>query len=359
MRLSLYIARRLVLLIPTLIGVTIITFALSHAAGPLYSAAMYCNPHLPISCPDQVKPIIEHYHLDDPIPVQYVYYLNALVRGDWGFTSTQLFQGTVADAIILFFPPTIELAVGATLLATLLGIPTGSISAVKKDKVPDHVTRIVALAGYSVPYFVLAIFLQILVSRLLPTWPIYGIYDANVLSPSTSPWAFSIFEGGPQLYPQPTHMLVIDAAIHGDWRIFWDALAHLILPIVTLAFGVLGVILRMIRSGMVDSMNQDYVRTAWAKGLPKRVVIAKHVRRNALLPATTVIGLLFAYLLGGVVLVEDVFAWTGLGRWATAAMLRSDSGGVMGSTLIFALALVFTNLVVDIVYARLDPRITL
>jgi peptide/nickel transport system permease protein len=358
-RLSLYIARRLVLLIPTIIGVTIITFALSHAAGPLYSAAMYCNPHLPISCPEQVEPIIKHYHLDDPIPVQYVYYMGALLQGDWGFTSTELFQGPVVDAVILFFPPTIELAVGATILATLLGIPTGTISAVKKDKVPDHVTRIVALAGYSVPYFVLAIFLQVLAVVFVPNWPIAGIYDPTKLDPSSSPWAFTILEGGPHLYPEPTHILVIDAALHGDWPIFWDAVVHLILPIFTLAFGVLGVILRMVRSGMVDAMNQDYVRTAWAKGLPKRVVIARHVRRNALLPAVTVIGLLFAGLLGGVVLVEDIFAWSGLGRWATAAILKSDSGGVMGSTLIFALALVFTNLVVDIIYARLDPRISL
>ena len=359
MRLSLYIARRLVLLIPTLLGVTLITFVLSHAAGPLYSAAMYCNPHAQVPCNEQVAPIIAYYHLADPIPVQYVYYLNGLLGGNWGFTSTSLFQGSVVDAIVLFFPPTIELAVGATILATLLGIPTGTLSAVKKDKVPDHVTRIVALAGYSVPYFVLAIFLQILAAAFVPGWPIYGIYDAATLTSSSSPWAFAIFEGGPQLFSQPTHILVIDAVLHADWPVFWDALAHLILPVVTLAFGVLGVILRMIRSGMVDSMNQDYVRTAWAKGLPKRVVIGRHVRRNALLPAATVIGLLFAYLLGGVVLVEDIFAWSGLGRWATAAILASDSGGVMGSTLIFALALVFTNLVVDIVYARLDPRITL
>ena len=359
MRLSLSITRRLLLLIPTILGVTIFTFILSHAAGPLYSAAMYCNPHLPISCPEQVAPIIQHYHLNDPIPVQYVYYLNAILHGDWGFTSTQLFQGPVVDAIVLFFPPTIELAVGATILATLLGIPTGTISAVKKDKLPDHVTRIVALAGYSVPYFVLAIFLQLFAVVFVPAWPIAGIYDQNVLDPSTSPWAFIFLEGGPHLFSQPTHILVIDAAIHADWPVFWDALAHVILPVFTLAFGVLGIILRMIRSGMVDAMNQDYVRTAWAKGLPKSVVISKHVRRNALLPATTVIGLLFAGLLGGVVLVEDIFFWSGLGRWATAAILRSDSGGVMGSTLIFALALVFTNLVVDIIYARLDPRISL
>lgn len=357
MRLSLYIARRLVLLIPTLIGVTIITFVLSHAAGPLYSAAMYCNPHARVPCDQQVKQIIDYYHLADPIPVQYVYYMNGLVHGDWGFTSTKLFQGPVADAIILFFPPTFELAVGATILATLLGIPMGTISAVKKDKVPDHITRIVALAGYSVPYFVLAIFMQIIAAGL--GWPILGIYDPNVLSSATSPWAFVNYPGGSVLYSQPTHILVIDALIRADWPVFWDALAHLVLPVLTLAFGVLGVILRMIRSGMVDSMNQDYVRTAWAKGLPKRVVIGKHVRRNALLPAATVIGLLFAYLLGGVVLVEVVFAWSGIGRWATDAILASDGGGVMGSTLIFALALVFTNLVVDIVYARLDPRISL
>lgn len=360
MRLSLYIARRMLLLIPTLLGVTLITFTLSHAAGPDFTLALYCNRRIPIPCDQQIQPIAQSLHLYDPLPVQYVYYLNALVHGDWGFTSTSLFRGSVTDAIVLFFPPTIELAITATALAVLLGIPSGTISAVKKDKIPDHLTRVFAMTAYSVPLFWLALLFQLFAIYVLPPgWPIAGIYSQTKLDPSTSPWAFSIFEGGSYFYPQPTHVLVVDAAIHGDWPIFWDALVHLILPTVTLGFGVLGVVLRMVRSGMVDSMNQDYVRTAWSKGLPEWVVIRKHIRRNALLPAATVIGLLFAGLLGGVVLVEDVFQWSGIGRWATAAILASDPGGVTGTTLLFALFLVLTNLVVDIVYAYLDPRIRL
>lgn len=365
MRLSLFIARRLLLLIPTLIGVTLITFVLSHAAGPTFTLSLYCNVRIPVPCPQQVKPIAERLHLYDPIPVQYVFYLNALLHGDWGFTTTTLFKGSVTDAIILFFPPTIELAVTATALATILGVPAGTVSAMKKDKIPDHLTRVFAMTAYSIPLFWLALLLQILAIYVRPDWPISGIFTKQVLDPSTSSWAFvnpSGLAGGDAnsvLYSQPTHVLLIDAFIHGDSPVFWDAFAHLILPTITLAFGVLGVILRMVRSGMVDSMNQDYVRTAWSKGLPEWVVIKKHIRRNALLPATTVIGLLFAGLLGGVVLVEDVFGWSGIGRWATAAILTSDPGGVTGTTLLFALFLVLTNLVVDVVYAWLDPRIRL
>lgn len=365
MRLSLFIARRMLLLIPTLLGVTLITFVLSHAAGPNFTFALYCNRRLPISCDEQIRPIAESLHLYDPIPVQYVYYLNALLHGDWGFTSTSLFRGSVTDAVVLFFPPTIELAITATAFAVLLGIPAGTVSAIRKDKIPDHLTRVFAMTAYSVPLFWLALLFQIFAIYLLPSgWPISGIYSPRLLDPCVNSWAFafpsgSCDAGNAVLYSQPTHVLLIDAVVHGDVPVFWDSLAHLILPTITLGFGVLGVILRMVRSGMVDSMNQDYVRTAWSKGLPEWVVIRKHIRRNALLPATTVIGLLFASLLGGVVLVEDVFQWTGIGRWATAAILASDPGGVTGTTLLFALFLVLTNLVVDIVYAYLDPRIRL
>ena len=151
----------------------------------------------------------------------------------------------------------------------------------------------------------------------------------------------------------------IDAALNGDGEIFWNALQHLILPTLALTYGFLGVILRMVRSGMVDAMGQEYVKTAWSKGLPESVVIRKHIRRNALLPVTTVVGLLFAGLLGGVVLVEDVFVWNGIGRWATVAIISHDLAAILGTTLIFALFLVLVNLVVDIIYAYLDPRITL
>jgi len=363
MRLTVYIVRRLLILIPTLLGVTFITFILSHAFGPNLAIAVYCNPKLGACSIDnpRLASLVAQFHLRDPLPVQYVYYMQGLLSGDWGFSSSAVSGGiTVTQAIILFFPQTLELALTATVVAVFVGIPTGTLSAVKKDKIADHATRIFALTGYAIPFFLLALLFQLAAIALLPSWSIAGIFDPSLLSPNIQSWAFITLPGGsPQFYSQPTHILVIDAILHGDGPVFWDALKHLILPTLTLAFGILGVILRMVRSGMVDSMNQDYVRTAWSKGLPEWVVVKKHIRRNALLPAATVIGLLFASLLGGVVLVETVFVWSGIGLWTTKAILQFDAGGIMGTTLIFAIFLVLINLIVDVVYAYLDPRITL
>ncbi|HYR80774.1 MAG TPA: ABC transporter permease [Thermoplasmata archaeon] len=362
MRLILYVVRRLLILIPTLLGVTIITFTLSHAFGPNLAIAVYCTPKLgacDINNP-LLQPIVQQFHLRDPVPVQYFYYMRGLLSGDWGYTTSAIKGGMpVTQAISIFFPQTVELAIAATAFATLIGVPTGTVSALRKDKLPDHATRIFALVGYSIPFFWLALLLQILAISLIPGWEITGGYSPSSISPSTEPWAFVDLGGTYQLFSQPTHFLVLDAALHGSWAVFLDALKHLILPTATLTIGILGVILRMVRSGMVDSMNQDYVRTAWAKGLPDWVVTRTHIRRNALLPAATVIGLLFAGLLGGVVLVEDVFAWPGIGYWATQAVLGFDAGGIMGTTLIFALFLVLINLAADVMYAYLDPRISL
>jgi peptide/nickel transport system permease protein len=353
MRLLLFVARRLLLLIPTLIGVTLITFVLSRAVPVDQLTAIYVNPRSPIPRDQQIANAVRILHLNEALPIQYFYYLGSLLRGDWGITNTQLYHGSVSEALVLFFPPTMELAIAATILATLLGIPLGSLSAVRKDRLSDHVTRVIALTGYSVPLFWLALLLQIFAVKFVPSLPIKGQVSPQLIS------GRSWIVGSGVYNSLPTHVLVVDAALNGDWEVFWDAVQHLILPTLTLAFGFLGVILRMVRSGMVDTMNQEYVKTAWSKGLPERVVIRRHVRRNALLPVTTVVGLLFAGLLGGVVLVESVFQWNGIGRWATEAILTHDLATILATTLVFALFLVFVNLVVDIVYAYLDPRITL
>ncbi len=353
MRLLLFIVRRLLLLIPTLLGVTLITFVLSRAVPVDQLVETYLNLRSPIPRDQQIAAARALLHLDDPIPVQYVYYLGLLLRGDWGFTNTELYHGTVTAALVLFFPPTVELAIAATFLATFLGIPLGTISAVRKDRISDHVTRVVALTGYSMPLFWLALLLQIFAVRFVPSLPINGQVSPGILSGRAWLVGTGVFES------KPTHFLILDAALNGDGEIFWNALQHLILPTLALTYGFLGVILRMVRSGMVDAMGQEYVKTAWSKGLPESVVIRKHIRRNALLPVTTVVGLLFAGLLGGVVLVEDVFVWNGIGRWATVAIISHDLAAILGTTLIFALFLVLVNLVVDIIYAYLDPRITL
>jgi ABC-type dipeptide/oligopeptide/nickel transport system permease component len=364
MRLSIYIVRRLIILVPTLIGVTLITFALTHSGSANVALTPYCNIKAGPCTIDNPKlaAIVDYLHLRDPVPVQYVFYLRALLQGDWGWTTSTGVNGEpVTQAIARLFPATVELAVGSTIVAVFLGIPAGTLSAVRKDKASDHITRVVALSGYSIPYFWLALLLQLVAALYIPNWPIQGMVLAQNLSPQVAPWAFVVPPGGgiPVQFSQPTHFFIIDAALNGSWGFFWDALQHIVLPSLTLGFGIFGVILRMVRSGMVDAMGQEYVKTAWAKGVPESVIIRKHIRRNALLPATTVIGLIFAGLLGGVVLVEYIFQWPGIGNWAAQSVLEYDYGGVLGTTLLFALFLTLTNLVVDIIYAYLDPRISL
>src|SRR5574340_1766470 len=286
MRLTVYVTRRLLILLPTLIGVTLITFVLVYAPGTQRIIAEYCNPKAPGGCTlgsAQVQDIVNRLHLRDPLPIQYVYYINSLIHGDWGYTTTYANGVPVIQAIAFLFPSTVELAITSTVVAIVLGIPTGTISAIRKDKLSDHVSRVVALSGYAIPAFWLAILLQLFAVSFVHL-PIYSNLDQNLLNPAATPWMFSGVSAGTcvapdyqgcQVFSSPTHFLIIDAALNGNWQIFWDAVLHIILPVLTLGFGIFGVILRMVRSGMVDSMNQEYVRTAWAKGLPESVVIRK------------------------------------------------------------------------------------
>jgi len=207
MRLLLYIVRRLLLLIPTLIGVTLITFVLSRAVPVDQLVSIYINPRSPVPRDQQIAVAIRLLHLDEPIPVQYVYYLGSLLRGDWGFTNTELFHGSATDALVLFFPPTVELAIAATVLATLIGIPLGTVSAVRKDRLSDHVTRVVALTGYSVPLFWLALLLQIFAVKYLPSLPIQGQVSQGMLSGRAWVVGSGVFDS------QPTHFFILDAAL--------------------------------------------------------------------------------------------------------------------------------------------------
>src|SRR2546427_4217490 len=250
MRLILYVVRRLLILIPTLRGVTIIPFTLSHAFGPNLAIAVYCTPKLGACSIDNplLQPIVQQFHLRDPVPVQYFYYMRGLLSGDWGYTTSAIKGGMpVTQAVSIFFPQTVELAIAATVFATLVGGPTGTVSALRKDKLPDHATRIFALVGYSIPFFWLALLLQILAITLMPGWQITGGYSPGSITPATQPWGFADLVGADQLVSQPTHFLVADAALHGSWAVFLDALKHLILPTATLTIRIPGVILRLVR----------------------------------------------------------------------------------------------------------------
>jgi len=333
--------RRLFLLLFVLVGVTMITFFLSQVL--LDPLALYMTER---TTPDQINAIIAHYRLNDPWPVRYVVYLIGLIGGDWGY-SRSLSQ-PVLQGLATRFPATIELATAAIMWTLLAGIPFGISSALKNNKLPDHVSRLIALTGVSTPVFWLGLILQLIFFyyfRLLgfPSFPSSGRYDTVLaLQHPITPM---------------TGLLVLDTAITGNLIMFQDVLAHLVLPSFALGFISLGVIMRIMRSSMLEVLRQDYIVLARSKGLSERVVIYRHALKNAMIPTVTVAGLAVAGLLGGAPLTETVFAWPGIGRMAVNAIGRNDAPLIMGFTLIAALILVLANLVVDILYAYLDPRI--
>jgi peptide/nickel transport system permease protein len=353
MKLRYYIARRLLLLIPTLLGLTLIVFIISHVGGNQRLVAEYVNPHSTIPVVVQEQQLVERFHLSDPLVVQYFYWLGAFVQGNWGYTQTSIYSGTVLSAIALFFPNTLVLAILASVLTGLIGIPLGVWSAVRKDTAFDQATRVASFVGYSMPLYWLGLVLMIVFSTsnvcsCLNIFPISGTVDLSLVG------GLGWYSNG---ISYPTHILIIDSLIHGRPDIFDNAIMHLVLPVITLTYGFMASILRVMRSSMQDTLNQDYIRTARAKGLEESTVINVHARRNALIPVFTLLGYTVALLLGGVVLVETVFDYLGIGYWVTQAILNGDVGGVMGATVIFGLSYIFANLGVDIAYGFLDPRI--
>jgi len=259
----------------------------------------------------------------------------------------------VTDALRDYFPATLELTVTSLLICILLGIPLGIISAIKKDKWPDHIVRIFSLAGISIPAFWFALILQYVFYMQLGWLPLGG--RLNILD--NTPPTFNLPFLSDITGIHSTGLFTIDSLLAGDLNKFIVVIQHLILPSFCLAFISLAIITRMTRSSMLEAMTQDFVRTARSKGLSEGAVIFKHALRNALITTTTVVGLMFGGLLAGAVLTETIFYWPGIGRYSTHAIISLDYPSIMGFTLLIAVIYVFTNLLVDVVYAYLDPRI--
>lgn len=336
MRLTKYIARRLLLVIPVLIGVSIIVFALTRMTGE--PAAAYINEKM---TPSQIDQVYKKYHFDQPIYVQYFYWFGGIIQGDWGWSKTATMP--VTDAIMQFLPMTIELTVLAMILGVLVGVNLGTRTALKKDKPFDHTTRIISLLGVSLPVFWLALMFQ------------YFFYFQVGILPAAGSYSNSFVGNVPHI----TGSVFIDSLITGNLPLFVDHGMHLIMPAVVLSFGIMAVLIRIQRNSMLEVLNLDYVKTARAKGLDEKTVINKHARRNALIPTTTVIGLAFGGLLGGAVLTESIFALPGLGRWSARSIVLLDTNSILGFCLLVALVYVLVNLVVDVMYAFLDPRVKL
>jgi len=351
MKLRDYIVRRLLLLIPVLVGVSIITFALTRAvAGPYGPASVYINERCAAN-PACVQEVIRRYGFDQPIPVQYVRYMQGVLTGDLGYSRTAALP--VSEAILAKFPATFELAAAAMILSVAISIPLGVVSATRRNKPIDHATRVVALSGVSVPVFWLGLMLKFSLYFLPVAYLGFALFPVTGRSSPT-------MYGVPGAHvPAFTHLYTLDSILALSPDGFWDALSHLALPAITLTFVQMALITRMMRSSMLEVLGQEYIKTARSKGLSEKVVIKKHARRNALIPTTTVIGLAFGGLLGGAVLTETIFDWPGLGQWSAAAIVNLDNAAILGFTLLAAIVYVVANLVVDILYAYLDPRIRL
>ena len=332
-----FIVRRLLLLIPVLIGVTIITFVISHVI-PADPAMAFAGG--PKAQPETIERIREQLHLNEPLYIQYFYYLNDLIHLNLG--KSYLENRPVTDALGQYFPATFELTIIAMLISVPLGILGGIISAIRRNKLSDQITRFIAIIGYSLPIFWLALILQYLLAYQFPILPLEGRLAIGLQAPQTI-----------------TGLYIVDSILTGNLETLTSSLYHIILPAFTLGFATLALILRMTRSSMLEVMGMDYIRTARAKGLSERKVIYKHALRNALIPTVTVSGLQFGALLGGAVLTESIFNWPGMGRFAANAVLGLDFNSVMGFTLIVAIIYVIANLIVDLLYAVIDPRVKL
>lgn len=328
-----FLARRLLALIPVLILVLVIVFSLVRLI-PGDPAVTLLGPG---ATDAQIAALRAQMRLDEPFYLQFVNYVLGLLQGDMGMS---LKSGTpVLQEILLRLPATLELAICATLVAIVFGVPIGVLSATRPNSLFDHFTRVFSLVGVSMPAFLLALILQLIFATYLGWLPVSGRLS-------------------PYIIMQPiTGFAIIDGIITGRWDVVSGAIRYLILPTAVLAAFLAATLGRFVRNTMLEVMSEDFIRTARAKGLSRSQVILEHGLRNSLLPAITVVGLKFAEMLGGAILTETIFAWPGIGRFMFEAIKNRDYPVIQGTTLVFSLLFMLTSVLVDLLYGVLDPRV--
>ncbi len=328
-----YTIKRILMLIPVLLGVSLVVFLIMRVFSP-DPAPVVLGEHASTQAMQAWR---EAHGLNEPIWLQFIDFLKNAVTGNFGVSYYT--NQPVSNEIMSRFPATVELAICAIIFASVFGVLLGVVAAVHKNTFADYASTLVALAGISMPIFWLGILLILLFTGTLHLLPSTGRIDP-MLQPT----------GGTGLY-------LWDTLTSGDFEAFGNAVQHLIMPTLALSLYSMAIITRMTRSSMLDTLNQDYIRTARAKGITRRRVIRHHALRNAMIPITTVIGLQFGSLLGGAVLTETVFAWPGIGKYTVECIQKSDFPVVQAVVLIIATIYVIINLIVDLIYAFLDPRI--
>ncbi len=336
MSLSMYLLRRLILAVPLVIGISLVAFLIANLV-PTDPMAANLGERAAAD-PQIVAAFRARWGLDEPLYAQYFTYLRNLLQGDMG-TSIRT-RRPVLDELLRYMPATIELATAGILVALIIGIPMGVASAVWRNRPIDFVSRILSLIGVSAPVFWLALVALLVFYLRLRILPGPGRLDAVLAAP-----------------PNVTGLYTIDSLLARRWDLFSNAVSHLILPAIVLGAFSAGLITRITRSSMLDVLSMEYMTTARAKGLSERTVIIGHGLRNALLPVVTVIGLSYSNLLTGAVLTETIFAWGGIGRFAYDSARSLDFPAIMGVSMLIALVFVITNLIVDMLYYILDPRI--
>ena len=331
-----FVSRRLAAGMALIIGVTAVTFSLTTLVPG--DPALAVLGESAFDNPAAVEAFRDRYRLDEPLPVQYWAYLSNVVQGDLG--ESQRTRRPVARDLGEFIPATMELAFVAISIAIVVGITVGTVAAVRRDGLLDQVIRVFSLTGVSMPAFWLALLAFYWLSFRYQLFPGIGRLDPGVRAPETI-----------------TGMYTVDAALAGDWDTFRNALGHTLLPGMVLAANAIGLLTRFTRSSVLEVLDEDFVRTARAKGLRGWKVVARHVLRAALVPIVTLIGLLFGSVLSGTVLVEAIFSWPGVGQYAFLSANNLDVPAIAGVAMFVAVAYVTINLVVDLLYGAIDPRI--
>ncbi|MGH3102951.1 MAG: ABC transporter permease [Gaiellaceae bacterium] len=331
-----FLLRRMAALVLLGLGITLIAFGFTQLVPGDPVAANLGEQAA--ADPAAVKAFEERYGLDEPVPVQYWRYLTNLLHGDLG-ESLQDHQ-PVRQNLATYAPATAELAILSTLIAILVGTVFGVVAAVRRNRFTDHALRVVSLAGISMPTFWIALVALYVFFFRLGWFPGGDRLDPGILAP-----------------PHTTGMYAVDALLAGQWGTAWDALHHMILPALVLAAYNVGLLTRYTRSAVLEVIGNDYVRAARAKGLSEASVLVRHVLRAALPSVVTVIGLIFANVLTGTVLVETIFAWPGIGQYAYRSAVTLDLPAIMGVSLFVAVVYISVNFVVDVLYGVIDPRI--
>lgn len=333
-----FVARRLVALPLVMLAVTVMIVGLMQLLSPQERAVAFVTNERQMQNLDR---IIKERGLDQPFYVQYGSWLQNALSGNLGFSKAS--NRPVVDTILERFPATFELAILACIPIIGLGIWMGTLTALNKDKLLDQVLRVLTVIGYCLPTFVVGILLLVVFYGALGWLPGIGRNDQVLLI--TNP------------VPTRTGMILIDSLLAGQWAVFWDAVQHMILPIITLATVSSAGMIKVMRGEMLDVLKSDYVRTARAKGLASSAVNMKHARRNALLPIVTLSSFTVQGLMSGAVITETIFAYPGIGSWGAQAATRLDFPGVLGFALFIAFITVLANLIADVLYGFVDPRV--